>query len=152
MFISHAQQRQRHANVVVQIAHCRENSGITSYLTQYQRKHLLHRCLSVAARNCDKRQSKTGSPKRCQYPKGQTRILHFDDSCIGSSDVCAMLNHNADSAGCKSVVCKHPTVKVLTTYSDEQVSCAHVTAISSHALKPDIGSLEAGAHGLRCSG
>ncbi|MDT4834126.1 hypothetical protein FQZ97_677600 [compost metagenome] len=74
--LAQAQQRERHADVVVQIA-LRGMGGVASGRAQDGRHHLRHRGLAVAAGHGDQRQLELLAPQARQLTQGQPRVGHF---------------------------------------------------------------------------
>jgi hypothetical protein len=72
-----AQQRQRQANIVIQVAPGRQDSGAESGF-ENRRNHLLGRRLAVGAGHRDHWQRETGTPGRGQSTQRQAGIVDHD--------------------------------------------------------------------------
>ena len=143
--IAQAQQRQRHANVVIQIA-LRGEGGIACCGTQDGRNHLRHGRLAVAAGHGNQRQRELRAPADGELAQRLLAVGHFQTAPTHGRQL-AGLAHGRHGAGFTRLREEAVGIETLALEGNEQVTGLQRARIGMHALHG--GGAIAHQNGLR---
>ncbi len=128
--LAQAQQRQRHADVVVQVAFGREGRiGLPG--AQDRRDHLRDRGLAVAAGHRDQRKVAAPSPSRRQLAEGAPRVGHLQAGQAGFGQ--PVFGHACNRAGLFRLREEIVRVEPLALQRDEEVARPQAARVAVHA-------------------
>src|SRR5256885_13191735 len=132
-----SQQRQRQADVVVEIALGRERARLAEMLAQDRRDHFLHRGLAVGADDRYQRDVEAHAPMRGEPSERETRVFDDEKRKLSLGGI-GILD---DRCGGSPILCdpdESATVESLAAQGDEQRTPLEGTAVGRHGFEADI--------------
>ena len=127
-----AQQRQRHANRVVEIA-ARGKSGLARCGGQDAGQHLRDGGFAIAAGHRHQWQAKLAAPTGGQRPQGGGGIAHLQARQTGQA--APQLDHGGSGTGRLGLGQKVVRIQALAAQGDEQIAGLHAAAVGVDALQ-----------------
>ena len=137
------QQRQGHADVVVEIAACRQ--GVAG-LGEDRRRHFLGRGLAVAARHADDRNVERLAPG---VSGASERRLGVGDDDLRQAGGLRRIDERPGGTGCGRGRDEFVAVEAWTAQGHEEIARRQRAAVARYAGEGAIGTLEPSAAGLR---
>ena len=131
-------QRQRQADVVIEVAASGEHGGAEGCL-QNRGDHFLGRRLAVRASDGNDRQRELGAPGGCKVAEGEAGVI--DDNGRNTSRHLAFIRHEQGSGACgHGLIEKIMCIETLAAQGDEELAVGNRTGVRRHAGHLDIGA------------
>ena len=136
------QQRQRQADVVVEVALGRERVRLAEMLAQDRRDHLLDRGLAVGAGDGNERNVEMPTPIRREPPERKTRVFDDEKRNVPLRNI-GFLDDRCDGSPFPCRPDESAPVESLAAQSDEQCAPLERAAVGRHGIEADVLTDEA---------
>ena len=130
MFFVQFQQRQRQANMIVEIASSRQHSFITKSMTQYAGQHLFNRRFAGRAGNAKDKRIHIFTPRLRQFLQSRKRIVNLQ--CTFQSRTIFARNHNRRCPCCQNIFNKVMRVKALSGKREKYVAFLNIATVCNN--------------------
>jgi hypothetical protein len=147
--IAHAKQRQRHADVVVEVSRGRKHRLLAGVAAQDRSQHFLHRGLAVRAGHGDKRGVKARAPVSRERAERKPRIVDHGHRQRKLAAVAA-IDYRGGGPRRRGAFQEPVAVEALAAQRDKELSRAQRARVGRYAAEAHIGTARARAeHGGR---
>ena len=147
----HLEQRERHADVVIQVAGGGEHRLIAGVAPQDCGEHFLHRGLAVGAGDGDEHRCEARAPVARELAKRALAVLHDDDR-KRIRPLIVVIDHGGGRAAPDGGIEEVVPIEALAAQGDEEFIAPDRAAVGRHAGKARVGAAGAAAGHARCFG